>query len=471
MYTCGPTVYDFAHIGNFRAFLTYDLLKRILTYFGYEVYHVCNITDIDDKIIARAKKQKSNHLNDISRFYEDRFFEDLRALNIIPADKYPRATEHIDDMLAMIQGLAEKGLAYETEDGSWYFDTIKQEGYGRNLVRMDWDNDDANGKPNGTAKRNKQDFCLWKSYMASFDREDSVWEIPPFKKGRPGWHLECSAMARKYLGDTIDIHCGGMDLKFPHHENEIAQAEGYTGQKFCNCWVHNGFVNVEDTKMSKSLGNFKTLLEACDNPLAVRSYRFLVVRSLYRRPLRFSAKALQGAQTSLKRIDMVMDQIHHLLEGKNIDYARHSVLATEEVPRALRTFESALLDDMGMPRATSSLFDLVKAAEHEFSKLSQNSSYSLDLLGLHAIWDAIKQMDKIFGILYEVPDSHLGSDQQVDAEIDSIPDTVLELVSRRNSARDAGDWDLADSLRERIQELGFSVADVKDGEPVVSRIS
>ena len=204
-------------MGNFRAFLTYDLIKRVLLYFGYDVDHICNLTDVDDKIINRANDQGIPNVLELTRKFEELFMNDLKALNVIPAGKYPRATEHIPEMMEMILGLGEKGLAYETPDGSWYFATNKKEGYGEQLVDLNWDEMETSERGEGDMKRNPQDFCLWKAFKPGVDREDSAWESDKIQKGRPGWHLECSAMTRKYLGDTIDIHGGGIDLKFPHH--------------------------------------------------------------------------------------------------------------------------------------------------------------------------------------------------------------------------------------------------------------
>ena len=204
-------------MGNFRAFLTYDLIKRALLYFGYNVEHVCNLTDVDDKIINRANEQGISNVLELTRKFEEFFMNDLKALNVIPAGNYPRATEHIPEMMDMILGLYEKGLAYETPDGSWYFATNKKEGYGEQLVDLNWDEMETSERGEGDMKRNPQDFCLWKAFKPGVDREDSAWKSDKIQKGRPGWHMECSAMARKYLGDTIDVHGGGIDLKFPHH--------------------------------------------------------------------------------------------------------------------------------------------------------------------------------------------------------------------------------------------------------------
>ena len=469
MYTCGPTVYDYAHVGNFRAFLTYDLIKRVLLYFGYEVEHICNLTDVDDKIINRANEQNIDVITDLTLKYEELFMQDLIALNVILADKYPRATDHIQEMMDMILELAEKGLAYETEDGSWYFATDKKEGYGEQLVQLNSDEMETTERGESEFKRNVQDFCLWKAFKPGIDREDAAWESQDIKKGRPGWHLECSAMARKYLGDTVDIHGGGVDLKFPHHENEIAQSEGATGKTFCNCWLHNGFVNINNEKMSKSLGNFMTLRNACPQPHQVRAYRYLVMSSQYRTALSFTPEAMEAARSALKRIDKVRQQIHETLENNADSRAQtESSIASEQVPKAMKNFEAALLDDLSMPRASAALFGLIKVAEKEFKRVSKDSDACLDLDGLEAVSEALTKMDKVFGIFYEVPTTE--DELAEDESHDTIPDDVIELVAERTAAKESKDWELADSLRTRITELGFTVKDVKGGEPIVSRI-
>jgi cysteinyl-tRNA synthetase len=481
MYTCGPTVYDYAHVGNFRAFLTYDLIKRALLYVGYDVTHICNLTDVDDKIINRANEQGISNILDLTIKFEKLFFKDLEALNIKLADKYPRATEHIEEMMEMILELQAKDLAYETPDGSWYFATQNKDGYGQQLVQLNWDEMETTERGESSVKRNPQDFCLWKAFKPGVDREDAAWSSAKIQKGRPGWHLECSAMSRKYLGDTIDIHGGGIDLKFPHHENEIAQSEGVSGKTFCNCWLHNGFVNINDDKMSKSLGNFLTLRGACPTSQEVRAYRYLVMSSQYRNPLSFTTQVTEAAKSALKRIDAVKECIEQALKEKDGSDAssckQQSNLANEVVPKALENFDAALLDDLSMPRAAAALFALVKEAENEFKRVAKqkdgdDGAAPLDLEGLEAVSKAMDQMDKVFGIFYEVPMTREEVEAVSDEQDDSlIPTQVLELVVQRTEAKEAKDWDLADSLRSRITELGFKVKDVKGGNPIVSRVA
>ncbi|CAN0276869.1 unnamed protein product, partial [Ectocarpus sp. 4 AP-2014] len=295
-----------AHIGNFRAFLTYDVLKRWLLYQGFEVDHVCNLTDVDDKIIARMARDGVS-LEELTGKYAKLFFDDLESLNIVPASRYPRATEHIDDIVEMVQGLIDKELAYEV-NGSVYFRVSEHGKYGA-LACLDTSGmEDGAGEGGGvndaadfeSEKEDAKDFALWKGYKPE---DGEVFWDTSLGKGRPGWHIECSAMARKFLGDTLDVHAGGIDLVFPHHENEVAQSEGFTGKPFCRCWVHNAFVNVDGEKMSKSKGNFLTLKSTLATALDVRAFRYLVVSSQYRTTLGFSMKSLESAKNTLRRLD------------------------------------------------------------------------------------------------------------------------------------------------------------------------
>jgi cysteinyl-tRNA synthetase len=519
MYTCGPTVYDSAHVGNFRAFLTYDILKRVLFYLGYSVDHVCNLTDVDDKIIRKCTLEGTS-LQELTLRYENQFFEDLEALNIVKARAYPRATEHIDEMARLIIDLENQGLAYQSDEGSWYFAVSKKEGYGTRLVNLEPEQlkkgasvmtggggvvmrglDDTSAAAELDAdeydaeKDGVRDFCLWKAYKPQFDRDDATWDpivelndgtVKSIGRGRPGWHLECSAMARKYLGITIDLHAGGVDLKFPHHENEIAQSEGANGAPFCNCWIHNGFVNIGDEKMSKSKGNFFTLRTACPTPDDVRAYRYLVVSSQYRNPLSFTDAALGAAKGALKRLDKLKVMIGDALSMGVVDgdatvangYANSDLVKAVET--ALTNFEVAIADDLSMPRAAASLFSIVKSAETEFKRVAKADEgdvvQPLDLAGLASVQRALDEMDRVFGIFYHVPSERNGEDDresvngesEVDASI--IPEEVMDLVNKRSAAKDAKDWELADSLRSKITALGFSVKDVKGGVPEVSKV-
>lgn len=462
MYTCGPTVYDSAHIGNLRAFLTYDLLKRVLMFLGYAyIEHICNLTDVDDKIIQRANNKELKDVGVLTRHYEEQFRSDLAALNIIPATHYPRATEHIDDMMEMILVLNEKGMAYETEDGSWYFRTQAQSGYGTKLVNMDYDDmkqqDRITIKSNSgvsITKEHPADFCLWKAFRAGVDREDTAWSSNLFQKGRPGWHIECSAMKRHFFGDEpLDFHGGGVDLKFPHHENEIAQSEGASGSLLCNCWFHNGFINMDSSKMSKSLGNFLKLQTACPTAEDVRAYRYMVITSHYRKDLPFTKQSIKSAKKTLQRLDKVRSRLSDCTTDGSVDDNVGSATI-----KALDNFEMALVDDLNTPRAAACLFDTVKLAEGQLKKETITTGTSKILL------DAIDKMDEVFGVFYDVPGFNMGQD----ATSLAVPDNVMGLVRQRADAKRAKNWETADELRKQITNLGFSIKDVKGDEPVIT---
>jgi cysteinyl-tRNA synthetase len=526
MYTCGPTVYDAAHLGNFRAFLTYDLLKRVLLYLGYNVRHVCNITDIDDKIIKRANEQKIavGQISTLTERYETAFLRDLQSLNCRPATVYPRATEHVPVMIRFVQDLAHQGLAYETTDGSWYFDTQQMPRYGQQLVQLNYDEmmeQKETGVENADGKHHFADFCLWKAYKEDSDRADAVWDssmfmgqetqvgtdsdddaaavppespeeckqnqpwplsVPTIRLGRPGWHLECSAMARTYFGQqTLDFHGGGIDLKFPHHENEIAQSEGLLGpdRPFCNCWFHNGFVNMgnDDEKMSKSLGNFVTLTDACPTLADKRAYRYLVISSQYRNPLRFTKTAMDAAKNAVKRMDKLLQAINDMTTAA-VDSAavavvsdqsrRESKQLRDEISASLEAFETAIRDDLSMPRASAALFAVIKAAEQEMKSSAAANALPVDIDGLKLAAEAIHRMDQIFGVLYSLNENDTEETDNNETIMDVVPEDVMKLVLQRAAAKDSRDWELADSLRRRVAELGFAIKDVKDGAPVVT---
>jgi cysteinyl-tRNA synthetase len=536
MYTCGPTVYDVAHLGNFRAFLTYDLLKRVLLYLGYRVRHVCNITDIDDKIIIRANERQiamGQIGAALTEPYEAAFLHDLQSLNCLPATVYPRATQHVPVMIRFVQDLAQKGLAYETNDGSWYYATQEKPAlrYGQQLVQLNYDDmveQKETGVENADDKRHFADFCLWKAYKEGIDRADAAWDsttfvaqrvgsdmdeddddnddaMPPSESpeecrqnqpwpraepaiqlGRPGWHLECSAMARTYFGqETLDFHGGGIDLKFPHHENEIAQSEGLLGpnQPFCNCWFHNGFVNIgnEDEKMSKSLGNFVTLADACPTLADQRAYRYLVISSHYRNPLRFTKAAMDAAKNAIKRMDKLLKAIDEIVAAPSaVSSTTTTTTGTlssklrNEISTSLEAFETAIRDDLSMPRASAALFAIIKAAEQELKRSSSvtnndAASGSADVLGLQLAADTIRKMDQIFGVFYAPNDNEtIQGSHDDEATTDVVPEDVMKLVLQRAAAKNSKDWELADSLRRRVAELGFAIKDVKDGAPVVT---
>lgn len=472
-YSCGPTVYDFAHIGNFRAFLTYDLLKRWLTYCGYNVKHICNLTDVDDKIIKKMQTE-SKSLAEITNTYSEAFFDDLDVLNIIKAERYPKATEHIGDIITMITGLIEKGVAYE-KNGSVYFRVNAFASYGKlSNLKFDDMQDGAGGSgPNekkGTEeKESVRDFALWKAFV---DGDGEVVWDSPFGRGRPGWHIECSAMCNCLLGKTIDIHAGGVDLVFPHHENEVAQSEAFNEKTFCNYWIHNGFVNINNEKMSKSLKNFKTLRDIATTPFDARAFRFMVVTAQYRGQLNFTPDTLQSASNSLKRIDKVIKRMRDIIVGNDIANGEKKGNQEEETTllqsthEAVENFENGMSDDMNTPRASAAFFSVITNTE-KYLKKSQLSKEAAE-----AIVQAIEHMDTVFGVLYEVPVAYFNEeailadsiDKTIALPLGEVPPEVIELAEHRVKSKSEKDWAKADQLRESIAEAGFTIKDVKTGE-------
>lgn len=439
VYSCGPTVHDYAHIGNFRAFLLADLLKRYLRFCGMEVFHVMNITDIDDKILRRVNAG-GRSLGEFTQQYAEVFFADLKLLNIIPAEVYPRATDHIPEMVGLISRLLERGLAYQRE-GSVYFSISRFPEYGR-FARLD-----TSGMRDGISvdsdeydKDHIRDFALWKAWVES-DGEVG-WEAP-FGRGRPGWHLECSCMSMKYLGETFDIHTGGVDLIFPHHQNEIAQSEGATGKPFVRYWVHNEFVNLNAEKMSKSQGNFYRLQDIGSSADDIRAYRYLVVTSHHRTVLNFTPETLESSKTALRRLTQLrqrLAQIDQDLPGGDWE---------DQVGRALADFRAHMDDDLNTPRAIASVFGLVNQAE---KALNQGL---LGRGGARAVLGFLEQIDQVLGIFYQVEGA-----QTRPAE---LPAELERLLRERQEARLAKNWKMSDELRAQLAAAGVVVKDTKEG--------
>lgn len=480
-YSCGPTVYDYAHIGNFRAFLTYDILKRWLLYQGFEVDHVCNLTDVDDKIIKRMARDGVS-LQDLTEKYTALFFDDLETLNILPASRYPRATEHIGDIVDMIKGLMDKGLAYE-RNASVYFRVSKHSNYGA-LACLDMSGmQDGAGEGGGISdaeefmseKESSKDFALWKAYK---DEDGDVFWDTDLGKGRPGWHIECSAMARRYLGDTVDIHAGGVDLVFPHHENEIAQSEGFTGKPFCGCWVHNAFVNVDGEKMSKSKGNFLTLKSTLKTAVDVRAFRYLVVSSQYRTNLSFSGTSLDGARNTVQRLDKLRAGLEAVAastaRAPGSDDSDVSEALQDVVSKRLREFAAGMNDDLNTPRATAALFGLVKAGETALKRQNSGGRESqLSRAGAVFLLSALDRIDTVLGIFYQPAGYEVAGgqgDTEGPASGSELPEGLAELLEKRLIAREQKDWATADAVRDDIQALGYAVKDVKGGEPIVTQL-
>ncbi len=433
MYTCGPTVYDFAHIGNFRAYIFGDVLHRYLEYKGYKVTYVMNITDVDDKTIAGSQKEGIS-LADYTRRYKEAFFADIKSLNIKPADIYPEATAHIKDMVALVRTLLAKGCAYKNE-GSTYFRISSFSSYGK-LSHMDISGLKAGARVSADEYEKEQvaDFALWKGW----DKKDGeiFWETE-VGKGRPGWHIECSTMSMKYLGKHFDIHTGGVDLIFPHHENEIAQSESATGEKFVNFWLHNEHLMVEGRKMAKSFGNYYTLRDLLNkgyNPIAIR---YLLMATHYRQQLNFTFDGLKAAKNALQRLYDFVDNLN-LVKGEE-----DNPQVQEIIRKAKKDFEEALDDDLNTPEALGIVFTLIK----DVNRLMDQKKISKSNAG-----DVLKAMNGF--------DSVLGLFKREELALD---EKVKMMIEKRAKARKEKDFKLADQIRKELEEKGIILEDTPEG--------
>ena len=440
LYTCGPTVYNYAHIGNFRAYIFEDLLKRALLYHGYKVKHIMNLTDVDDKTI-RGSQAAGLPLNDFTRKFKDAFFQDIAVLRIIPADAYPAATEHIQEMIDIITVLFDKGIAYQAEDKSVYFSIAKWPKYGQ-LVHIDHEQmrSGTRVKLDEYAKESVADFALWKAY----DSEDGdvCWDSP-WGKGRPGWHLECSAMSSKYLGKTFDIHCGGIDNMFPHHEDEIAQSEAANGCRFVNYWLHCAHLMVEGQKMSKSLGNFFTLRDLLDKGYSGREIRWVLIGTHYRQSLNFSFKALEEARTALQRIDAFRTRLDELSNAP--DSGCDDVKAP--LATAAAGFQAGLADDLNISMALAALFDYIRDLNRLMDDGKCAGAAARDARAL------LERFDSVLAVC--TPDSS-----------DDVPAEIQAKADARQAARKAKDFAAADALRKELDSLGWVVEDTPKGPRV-----
>ena len=426
-YTCGPTVYNFAHIGNFRAYTFEDILRRVIQFNGMKVKQVMNLTDVDDKTI-RGANAAGVALTDYTKTYKDAFFADLKKLNIQPAEVYPAATDHIPEMIALVEKLVEKGVAYKSDDGSVYFAVTKFPGYGK-LAHIDFDHQRTGARcaADEYDKENVGDFALWKAWEES---DGPVGWDSPWGRGRPGWHIECSAMSMKYLGETFDLHTGGIDNLFPHHENEIAQAEAATGKPFVNTWMHCAHLRVNGEKMSKSLGNFYTLRDLIEKGWTGREIRYVLINAHYRQGLNFAFTALEDARRSLERIDRCVDLA---TEGD----------APEWATAHLADFTEAVNDDLNIPRAFAALFGLVR---------------DTNVHGGGPVLSVFRRMDEVLGVIF------FGK-----AAKTAVPPEIQALLDQRAEARKAKNWAESDRLRDEIAAAGWSVKDSKDGQTVTPR--
>jgi cysteinyl-tRNA synthetase len=438
LYCCGPTVYDFAHIGNWRTFIFADLVRRYLDFKGYAVTHVMNVTDVDDKIIKRVRESGTT-LREFTGKFEAAFLDDLKTLNCRRPQQMPRATEHMAEIISLIEKLLERGLAYQTPDGSVYFSIEKYRGggsrYGQ-LVKLNFDEMRVGERVRSDEyeKEAVADFALWK---ARVPEDGQVFWSSPWGEGRPGWHIECSAMSMKLLGPSFDLHLGGEDLMFPHHEDEIAQSEGArvqpAGQHFVKYWLHGAHLLVEGKKMSKSLGNFFTLRDLLAKGFTGREIRYLLLTAHYRETFNFTLEGLQGARASLTRIDECLTKLRELAGNTK---------AADDSP-LLREFTAALDDDLNISGAWGAIFEWVRDTNR---KLAENAMDPTAAAAALATWDKV---DLVLGV---------GAPKEVE-----VPAEITALVEARQAARKAKDFKHADALRDELKAKGWVIEDTPKG--------
>ncbi len=447
MYTCGPTVYNYAHIGNFRAYMFEDLLRRQLKVAGYRVTQVMNLTDVDDKTI-RGAREAGVSLSDFTATYKRSFFEDLRVLNIEPAEHYPAATDYVPEMIVLIEKLIAAGHAYRSEDGSVYYRVKTFGDYGR-LAHLDMSGLKAEARVSQDEyeKESIGDFALWKGWDAADG--DVVWDSP-WGRGRPGWHIECSAMSIKHLGESFDIHTGGVDNIFPHHENEIAQSEGATGCKpFVRYWMHCGYLVVDGTKMSKSLGNFYTLRDLLGRGYAGREVRYVLMSAHYRQALNFTFSALDAARVSLARLDEFRGRLEEVA-GKAKGGSGLAALAPPGwAASRLGEFQAAMGEDLNTPEALAAVFELITDGNRAMNQGSVSAGDAAAVLGV------LREMDAVLGVV-AVPEA--------------VPDAAaLELLEARAKARTTRNWAESDRIRDALAAMGWDVRDGADGAKLKPR--
>lgn len=430
IYACGPTVYNYIHIGNARPLCVFDVLRRYLEWRGYKVKFVQNFTDIDDKLIRKANEEGIT-VPEVAERYIKEFWTDAKGLNIREATVHPRATENIDEIQRIISVLVEKGFAYES-GGDVYYRAKKFPGYGK-LSHQPLEELEAGARIDvAEIKEDPMDFCLWKGAKPGEPFWDSPWG-----KGRPGWHIECSAMAGRYLGKTIDIHCGGLDLIFPHHENEIAQSEAANGCEFAHYWMHNGFINVDNHKMSKSLGNFFTVRDVAEK-YGYEPIRYLMISSQYRSPINYSVDIIEQGKNALDRLYTCRD---------NLDFALKNAADGGEIPEFIEThrraFTEAMEDDLNTADALAAVFTLVR-------DINTAAAAGAGKAAIEAFISVFDELTGVLGLVYN-------------RNTNSLDKEVEELIEKRTAARKARDFAAADAIRDRLREMGIVLEDTPQG--------
>ena len=445
IYVCGPTVYNYIHIGNARPVVVFDTLRRYLEYRGNKVRFVSNITDIDDKLITKANEEGVS-MQEVARRYEAEFLKDCEGLNVLPPTVRPRATEHIDEILSIVADIIEKGYGYVAKNGDVYFRARKFKEYGKlshlNLDELESGNRSLRHTMEDDLKEDPADFAVWKAAKPG----EPYWDSP-YGPGRPGWHIECSAMSNRYLGKTIDIHCGGSDLAFPHHENEIAQSEAANGCKFVNYWLHNGFINIDNKKMSKSLGNFFTVREAA----AVYGYdciRMFMLMSHYRSPLNYSGEILMQAKAALERLRTARSNLEFFIaNGRDGAMSEADAAFVQGLDQYREKFDAVMDDDFNTADAISVIFEMVREINTAVSPAADPSK---------ALAQAC--LDR-FLELCDVLDIPFGSDSSEDPEAKAIE----EKIAARQAARKAKNWAAADRIRDELKAAGIVLEDTPQG--------
>ncbi len=437
IYACGPTVYNYIHIGNARPLCVFDTLRRYLEFRGYKVKFVQNFTDIDDKIIKKAIEEGTDYKT-VSEKYIEEFWKDAKGLNFREATVHPKATENIDEIIEIIKTLVEKGYAYPVENGDVYFSPKNFSEYGK-LSHQPLEDLEAGARINiGELKKDPMDFALWKGAKPG----EPYWPSP-WGNGRPGWHIECSAMVRRYLGDTIDIHCGGQDLIFPHHENEIAQSECCNGVPFANYWMHNGYINVDNVKMSKSLGNFFTVRDVAEK-YGYEPIRYLMISSHYRSPINYSVDIIEQCKASLTRLHTCRDSLDFALKNAGDGEPENAAEIRAQMEARKQQFIEAMDDDLNTADGLAAVFELVRDIN---VSVLQSGSKAL-------ITDAIKLFDEltdVLGIVYP----HEQTDD-LDAEVE-------KMIEARQAARKAKNWAEADRIRDELKDKGIVLEDTPQG--------